>query len=85
MFNDAITRLIRTYVPLAVAWLATALGLPEEWTGQATAAMTTLVFALYYFVAALLEEKVSPKFGWLLGVPKTKTRRPEQKAGSGGV
>lgn len=61
--------LIRTLVPvlvgLVVATAAKAnLNLDPEVSTQVVAAVVT---GLYYTVVRLLEEKVSPAFGWLLG------------------
>jgi hypothetical protein len=62
---------IRTYVPLAVAWVLSALGseavsIDSE---SATQLITALVFAAYYAAARALEARW-PAFGWLLGSPK---------------
>ena len=74
MIHDTIARLIRTWVPGAVAWLAGTLGLSAEWSADTTVAVTALIFAGYYALAAFLEERVHPAFGWLLGLPKSRSR-----------
>lgn len=72
MLADTIIRLIRTFVPVAVGWAITVIpgvaGVINE------AALTALLIAAYYALAALLEQKVWSGFGWLLGVPKTRTK-----------
>jgi hypothetical protein len=79
MLNDQITREIRTWIPIAVGvgltFLSRALGLVID---EATSAAVTLLFvgiaqALYHLIAAELEQHVWSGFGWLLGVPKSKT------------
>lgn len=63
--------IVRTVVPALVGTLV-ALGLragidiPET---ALTAVLEPLVIGAVYAVSRLLEEKVSPSFGWLLGVP----------------
>lgn len=73
--SDFLIAQIRTYVPMlvgmVVAWLV-AQGILDEETSQtvlinATAALTTLFSALYYFLVRLLAEW-KPWFGYLLGV-----------------
>ena len=67
MLHDYIVRLIRTWVPALIAWLASkGIDLGVD--------LTAVVFALYYALVAFLEERVSPWFGWLLGVPKSRTK-----------
>ena len=73
MLSDTITRLIRTWVPGGIAWLAGTFGLSAEWSADTTVAVTALLFAAYYAAVAFLEEKVHPAFGWLLGVPKRRS------------
>lgn len=76
MLSDAMIGLIRTFVPTVIgtiiAWL-TAQGVlvdsaVEE---QLSVAFIGLCVALYYGAVALLERKVNPAFGWLLGYPKS--------------
>lgn len=64
---------IRTIVPLVVAWVVThlhaiipALPAPPE---EAVEALVVLVASLYYIAVAWLERKF-PWFGWLLGVAR---------------
>ena len=73
MFHDYIARLIRTLVPGAVAWLAGLLALSAELSADLQTTLTAVIFAAYYALVALLEEKVHPMFGWLLGLPKNRT------------
>ncbi|MFJ2502538.1 hypothetical protein [Microbacterium sp. NPDC087592] len=67
--------LVRTYVP----WLAgivigflISLGVPldPEVEVQITIALMGVSSLLYYFLARVFELYVSPKLGWLLGLPK---------------
>lgn len=70
MFSDPIVRLIRTWVPIAVATLA--VNLP--WLADAfnTDALVAGFIAAYYALAAYLENEVHPAFGWFLGYPKNR-------------
>lgn len=77
MLAQPIIAVIRTVVPAAVgtllAWLAVKgldLGSLQEGLSTALVAACT---ALYYAGVALLERKVHPAFGWLLGVAKAPT------------
>ena len=66
--HDTLIRLIRTWVPIAVgAVVANAPGLEGAFNADA---LVAACIAGYYAVAAFLETKVHPSFGWLLGVPK---------------
>lgn len=78
MLSDQIGREIRTWVPVGVGigltFIARTLGLVID---EATSASLTLLFvgivqAMYHLAAAWLES-INPIFGWLLGVPKSKT------------
>lgn len=79
MLADSIIGLIRTVVPsvagLIVTWLV-ARGLPID-TETVSAALGTVLFglctAIYYALATLLERKVNPWFGVLLGATKAPT------------
>lgn len=65
--------IIRTVVPLIVGALVTLVahaGLNIN-TVQATELVTVVITAVYYIVVRLLEQHVSPSFGWLLGAAKT--------------
>lgn len=81
MLSDQIVRWIRTWVPYAVGygltWVARAFGIVID---EATMAMVgalaaTILGAGYWFIVAELEEHVWSGFGWLLGVPKSKTNK----------
>ncbi len=70
MFSDTIVSFIRTYVPIIVGTLATwllTLGVEID-SSALTGVLVSVVTAVYYGVARLLERKY-PKFGWLLGRP----------------
>lgn len=78
MLSQPLIALIRTAVPslvgLLVSWLAVrgfALD-PEAQAGIVTV-LTTAIITLYYALVTLLERKVNPAFGWLLGVAKAPT------------
>lgn len=67
--------LVRTYVPwiagVVLGWLIS-LGVPldPEVEVQLTLALMGLSSLLYYFLARIFEIYVSPKLGWLIGLPK---------------
>lgn len=63
------TSLIRTVVPLLVGWIVAVLlkANVKADTAQVELWISPLVTALYYSGVRFLEEKVNPKFGWLLG------------------
>lgn len=75
------TSVVRTFVPVLVGLILTGLAsvnldLPE---GLVTEVVATTIITLYYAVVRLLEEHVSPAWGWLLGVarvPKYDDRGP---------
>ena len=76
MLHDPIIALIRTFVPSLVgtliAWSATkGIGVDDATSAAVTSFLIALTTAAYYAFATLLERKVDPAFGWLLGVPKT--------------
>ncbi len=67
--------IIRTIVPWIVGILLTALAqrgltIPE---GVATEVVTVIVTGLYYGLVRLAEVRLSPLWGWLLGLPKAPT------------
>jgi hypothetical protein len=65
--------IIRTVVPLIVGALVTLVahaGLNID-TVHATELVTVVITAVYYIVVRLLEQHISPQFGWLLGSAKT--------------
>ena len=72
MLEDTIIRLIRTWVPIAVGWAISIIPGVEGVINEA--ALTALIIAAYYALATLLETRVWAGFGWLLGVPKDRTR-----------
>lgn len=67
--------LVRTYVPwfagVLIGFLIS-LGVPldPEVEVQITLALMGVSSLLYYFLARVFELYVSPKLGWLLGLPK---------------
>lgn len=67
--------LVRTYVPwlvgVIVGWLVS-LGVPldPEVEVALTLVFVTAAAFLYYFFARVFELYVSPKLGWLVGLPK---------------
>ena len=66
--SDSVVRLIRTYVPLAMGTLiANVPGLADVIN---TDVLVLAVIGAYYGLAAFLEQRVHPAFGWLLGTPK---------------
>lgn len=81
MLHDSLIALIRTFVPAAIgsaiAWGASqGVVIPDDTQTQLTAALVTVCITLYYALVTLLERKVNPAFGWLLGMPKTPTYQP---------
>lgn len=68
MLNDTVTSLIRTWVPLAVGWVITALAVDVD-SEALTAGLVSIVTAVYYLVARVAEQRWAPA-GWLLGSPK---------------
>lgn len=82
MLSDAMIGLIRTFVPTvigtAIAWLTTqGVFLDTAVQEQLSAAFVGLCVALYYGVVTLLERKVNPAFGWLLGYAKAPVYPPK--------
>jgi len=81
MLHDTLIAIIRTFVPSAVgigiAWLIDqGLTVPDDVQTQLSAALVALCITLYYSLVTLLERKVNPAFGWLLGVPKAPSYTP---------
>jgi len=66
--DDTLIRLIRTWVPIAVGTLVA--NVPALDGAFNADALVAACIAGYYAVAAYLEFKVHPAFGWLLGKPK---------------
>jgi hypothetical protein len=75
MLGTVIVATIRTVVPvvvgLALAWLARR-GLPvgDELSAQWVTALDVAAVAGYYALVTLLERRVHPWFGVLLGIPR---------------
>lgn len=65
------TSIVRTIVPIAVGYLIS-IGV-VDWLDvtneQATGAVTAVVTGVYYVLARVFEVWVSPRLGWLLGLP----------------
>lgn len=70
MLSDTFVRLIRTYVPMLVGMLIA--NFPFLADAFNTDALVVAMIAAYYALAAYLENKVHPAFGWLLGMPKAR-------------
>ena len=73
--GDFGSSLVRTVVPIIAGALLTLLvnlgiDLDEDSTLALTTFLTGLLTAVYYLVVRFLEEKVSPQWGWLLGLAK---------------
>lgn len=78
MFSDTIIALIRTFVPAAIgsaiAWgIDRGVTIDTDTQTQLTAALVTVCITLYYALVTVLERKVNPAFGWLLGMPSAPT------------
>jgi hypothetical protein len=80
--NSYFVSLIRTWVPLLVGavltWLAREydLVIDEDTTMSTITAATGIVTGVYYAIVRLLEEKVAPGYGWLLGAAKKPVYTP---------
>lgn len=72
------TSIVRTVVPLIVgaliSWAAKA-GLELD-DGAIASALTVIVTTVYYAVVRVLEARIAPAWGWLLGVAKVPTYAP---------
>lgn len=73
--KDLYDSMIRTYVPILVAFIVNILGtngivIPEDASAGLTAFLSALAAGLFYLIARLLETHANPKFGWLLGLAK---------------
>jgi hypothetical protein len=66
---------VRTVVPVLVGLLVSSLANIGATLDNATATVfvEAVVVAAYYAIARVLETKVAPAFGWLLGAPKPPT------------
>lgn len=80
---DSITRTVVPVIVGSALTLLVTLGLTPDPAFQD--ALSSALFALftsaYYIVARLLETKVAPKFGWLLGLPKAPEYSTSDKEG----
>lgn len=75
MLRDSLIALIRTGVAAIVGALITWLvsqgvEFPEDFATTLTAALFAFATALYNWLVILLQTKVHPAFGWLLGFAK---------------
>jgi hypothetical protein len=68
--------LIRTIVPLLVAWAGPLLTAWAGWTPDQVSRVATLLVAGGYYLAVRLLEQYVPQAGWLLGL----ARQPEYRA-----
>lgn len=64
---------VRTFVPVIVGALITVLTkIGADVSSEALELLVgSIVTTAYYTVARVLETKVTPRFGWLLGAPRT--------------
>lgn len=67
--------LIRTVIPAVIAWLISKGVLPEGMAADTQGLIELVVFAGYYTLVRVLEEKW-PWFGWLLGFKGTPEYTP---------
>jgi hypothetical protein len=67
--------IIRTFIPAVVGALITVLAKIGAHVDSASLEVfiSTVVTAVYYAGVRILEVKVGPRFGWLLGAPKAPT------------
>lgn len=67
--------IIRTFIPAVVGAIITVLAKIGADVDSATIEVfiSTVVTAVYYAGVRVLEVKVGPRFGWLLGAPKAPT------------
>ncbi|WP_369042180.1 hypothetical protein [Streptomyces sp. Midd1] len=72
---DVLVSLWRTAVPVIVGWVAALLArIYIDVDEQALSQSLVAIFAVVYFgVFRVLEAKVSPAFGWFLGLAKPPT------------
>ena len=81
MLADSLTGLIRTAVPAFVGWaiallIGRGVNIPEEVATALSTALIPVCIAVYYALVTLLERKVNPAFGWLLGAAKAPSYLP---------
>jgi hypothetical protein len=80
--NGYFVSLIRTWVPIAVgavlAWVARKYDvvIDEDTAATTVVQATGIVIGIYYAIVRLLEEKVAPGYGWLLGAAKKPVYTP---------
>jgi len=67
--------IVRTFIPAVVGAVVTVLAKIGAHVDSAAleVAASTIITGLYYAAVRVLEVKVGPKFGWLLGAPKAPT------------
>jgi hypothetical protein len=66
--------MVPSLVGLLVSWLAVrGFELNAETQAGLVTLLTTAIITLYYSLVTLLERKVNPAFGWLLGMAKAPT------------
>lgn len=70
------TSIIRTITPTIAGFIITFLAskgitLDDQFSANLLLLIQGVVTAVYYIFVRILEVKVSPKFGWLLGSTKT--------------
>ena len=75
MLGPALLGTLRTFVPVAVGFVITRLldigvALDEEAVNALNVFLLALITSAYYLVVTVLERKVHPYFGILLGAPK---------------
>lgn len=76
MFHDSIIAAIRTGVAAVVVSLVSlfiqqGVDINDSVAGSLTVGLTGLGIAAYNWLVIVLEKKVDPRFGYLLGIPKT--------------
>lgn len=76
MFHDSIIAAIRTGVAAIVVtvislFIRNGIEIDDTLAGSLTVALTGLGIAAYNWLVIVLEKKVDPRFGFLLGIPKT--------------
>ena len=74
-FSAVWASVVRTFVPVVVGWVTgafAAANIPVDPQLEVTlaGALTALFTTVYYIILRLLETYVTPKFGWLLLLPK---------------
>jgi hypothetical protein len=68
--SDALIGLVRTIIPALVgACLAWLIAAQFSHDPELSIALMVMCTALYYGVVTMLERRLSPRIGWLLGYP----------------